>query len=127
MGVWGTGNLDSDGALDNFHDLVSPLVEQLAEVVANPTLAEADELSDWYMATVEVLSVLSQHFTIPDLTAQLVVSCRDTMLAQWESTIDELDPKPDYKAGRLVVMQQTFEKLLAGVRRWERSADSLNT
>ena len=127
MGVWGTGNLDSDGALDNFHVLVSPLVEQLSEAVENPALAEADELSDWYMASVEILSVLSQHYFIHNLTAQLVISCRDIMLAQWEQTIDGLDPEPDYKTGRLVVMQQSFDKLLAGVRRWEPATDTLNT
>ena len=127
MGVWGPGNLDSDGALDNFQKLVSPMVQQLAEVIESPTLAEADELSDWYMATVEILSVLSQHYFIPGLTIQLASTCRDTMLTAWQDTIDDLDPKPDYKAGRLLVMQQAFEKLLAGIRRWQPTSGTLNT
>ena len=126
MGVWGTGNLDNDSALDNFHGLVSPLVKQLAEVVENTTLAEADELSDWYMAAVEVLGVLSQRFFIANLTSELVINCRNTMLSQWEDTIDELGPKPAYKTGRLLVMQQSFEKLLTEVRRWETSAGTLD-
>ena len=123
MGTWGSGNFDSDHALDYLAQVCDPLVDKLSDIVENPALAEADE-DGWVecMVAVELLTVMSQYYTSQKLTPRLVTECRDTLLTEWSATIDELDPTPDYKAGREVVLQQSFDKLLAIVAGRQRAA-----
>ncbi|MBD2766876.1 DUF4259 domain-containing protein [Hymenobacter sp. BT664] len=119
MGTWGSGNFDSDDALDYLSDIANPLVEKLMEVVENPELADADEESNHCMAAVEILTMLSQYYSDTRLNPQFVADCRRTVLTQWDETIDELDPDPDYKVARRQVMEQSFDKLLAVVKHWQ--------
>lgn len=116
MGTWGSSNFDNDHALDYLGTICQPLVEKLWAVVENPSLAEADE-DGWVecMVAVEILTLLGRYYTSERLNPQLVTNCRETVLAEWLATIDDLDPDPGYKAERLLVIQQSFDKLLAVV------------
>ena len=121
MGTWGSGNFDNDKALDYLASVADPLVAQLQAVVDTPSLAEADEDGGIQcLVAAEILTGLSQYYTGPKLTPQLVTDCRDVVLAEWEATIDELDPDEDYKTERRAIMQQTFAQLLTVVQRWQR-------
>ena len=117
MGTWGSGNFDSDHALDYLADVCGPLVGKLTDVVENPELAEADE-DGWEEALVaaEILAAVGEHYSSEQLTPQLVTDCRDTILTQWDATIDGLDPDPDYKTERRAVIAATFARLLAVVQ-----------
>jgi hypothetical protein len=116
MGTWGSANFDNDHALDYLATICQPLVAKLSAVVENPSLAQADE-DGWIecLVAVEILTLLGKYYTDKILTNQLVTACRDVVLVEWLATIDDLDPDPDYKAERLVVIQQSFDKLLAVV------------
>lgn len=116
MGTWGSDNFDNDHALDYLAAICQPLVGKLSAIVENPSLAEADE-DGWVecMVAVEVLTLLGKHYKNEALKPQLVTTCRDTLLTEWLATIDELDPDPDYKLERPVVIKQAFDKLLAVV------------
>jgi hypothetical protein len=114
MGTWGSDNFSNDHALDYLATICQPLVEKLSAIVENPSLAEADE-DGWVecLVAVEVLTLLGKYYSSKSLTPQLVIACRDTLLTEWLATIDDLDPDPDYKAERPIVIKQSFDKLLA--------------
>ena len=116
MGTWGSGNFDNDHALDYLAQLCDPLVQKLADIVDNPSLAEADE-DGWIecLVAVEVLISVSKQYVSEELSPELITACRDTLLAEWLASVDELDPTPDYKTGKQLIIQQSFEKLLAAV------------
>jgi len=118
MGTWGSGNFDSDDALDYLSQITNPLVEKLLEVMESPELAEADEESDKCMVAVEILTLLSQYHCNERLTPQVIADCRHTMLTEWDASIDGLDPDPDYKVARRQVIKESFDKLQAVVQRW---------
>ena len=118
MGTWGSGNFDNDYALDYLSTVCAPLVDTLAEVVAHPEVAEADENGGIdSLVAAEILTNLCRYYYSERLTPELITNCRDIVLSQWDATIDELDPKPAYKIERRQVMQQTFERLLVAVQR----------
>ena len=121
MGTWGSGNFDNDHALDYLANVCDPLVEKLSDIVQDPSLAEADE-DGWVecMVAVEILTLLSKNHISKKLTPQLVTECRDIVLREWLASIDGLDPDPDHKAERPVVIKQTFDKLLTIVEGWQR-------
>ncbi|MBO2008305.1 DUF4259 domain-containing protein [Hymenobacter negativus] len=120
MGTWGSGNFDSDKALDYLASVADPLVAQLQAVVDTPSLAEADEDGGTQCLVAAEILIGLKYYTSPKLTPQLVTDCRDVVLAKWEATIDELDPDEDYKTERRAIMQQTFAQLLTAVQRWQR-------
>ena len=124
MGTWGSGNFDNDHALDYLASVCEPLVNKLSDIIENPSLAEADE-DGWIecLVAVEILTLLGEHYTSAKLTPQLVTECRDIVLTEWLASIDELDPDPDHKAERPVVIQQSFDKLLAIVEGWQRTGE----
>jgi hypothetical protein len=123
MGTWGSGNFDNDAALDYVAGVVGPLVAQLQAVVDNPSLAEADEDGGTEcLVAAELLISLSQYYTDPTLTPQLVTDCRDVVLSEWENTIDDLDPDQEYKTERRAVMQQTFAQLLTAIQGRQRAS-----
>lgn len=114
MGTWGSDNFGNDHALDYLATICQPLVDKLSAIVENPSLAEADE-DGWVecMVAVEILTLLGKYYSSASLNTQLVATCRDIVLAEWLATIDDLDPDPDYRAERPLVIKQSFDKLLA--------------
>ncbi|MGI4834896.1 MAG: DUF4259 domain-containing protein [Janthinobacterium lividum] len=105
MGTWGSENFDNDHALDYLTEVRAPLVEKLIAIVENPSLAKADE-DGWVecLVAVEMLTSISAQCVSDGLTSELVTACRDTLLTEWLASIDELDPTPDYKAGKQLVI-----------------------
>lgn len=59
MGTWGPGNFENDTAAEHLIQLCNPLVEQIRNAVANPSLMEAGEDdSDVLVANIEILAIL---------------------------------------------------------------------
>jgi hypothetical protein len=117
MGPWGSGNFENDHALNYLATIGKPLVQKLVDIVETPSLAEADE-DGWVecLVAVELLTTIGLPRIDERLRPELVEACRDTLLAEWIESIDELDPDPDYRAGKLAVIKQSFAKLLAVVK-----------
>ncbi|WP_254898167.1 DUF4259 domain-containing protein [Kitasatospora sp. NA04385] len=121
MGTWGGGNFESDTALDHLSTVVDRLVTEVAEAMAGDPLGiEPDEY--WGVAVpcnLELLHVLARagygHGSLPE--AGVVEGWKETFMAVWERTIDELGPSPEYKEERRSVLNRTFDRLAEAVTR----------
>lgn len=117
MGTWGSGNFESDAALDHLSAVVGRLVEEVAEAMAgDPVGIEPDEY--WGVAVpcqLELLHVLAQagHADGELPKAEVIEGWKETFMAVWERTIDGLEPKPEYKKKRREVLIRTFDQLAA--------------
>ncbi|MFJ4793667.1 DUF4259 domain-containing protein [Kitasatospora purpeofusca] len=117
MGTWGSGNFESDTALDHLSAVVGRLVEEVAEAMAgDPVGLEPDEY--WGVAVpcqLELLHVLAQagHAGGELPEAEVVEGWKETFMAVWEHSINGLEPKPEYKKQRREVLIRTFDHLAA--------------
>ncbi|GIF80288.1 DUF4259 domain-containing protein [Catellatospora bangladeshensis] len=115
MGTWGSGNFESDTALDHLSIVVDRLVAEVAEAMADdPVTIEPDEY--WGVAVpcnLELLHVLVQagyaSGSLPE--AGVVEAWKETFMAVWERTIDDLEPSPAFKQERRAVLNRTFDRL----------------
>ncbi|GAA1640209.1 hypothetical protein GCM10009679_51570 [Saccharothrix algeriensis] len=115
MGTWGSGNFESDTALDHLSIVVDRLVADVAEAMADdPVTIEPDEY--WGVAVpcnLELLHVLVQagyaSGSLPE--AGVVEAWKETFMAVWERTIDDLEPSPAFKQERRAVLNRTFDRL----------------
>jgi hypothetical protein len=113
MGVWGVGNFDSNQAVDYLAlDVQRPLLAKIAHVMANPSLAEADERSSFeMMAAVEVLNLLYEHVGGTPPQPQEVALWKEQYLRIWDGYIDQLSTDKDYKWRRRAVILASFERM----------------
>ncbi|MEU9200095.1 DUF4259 domain-containing protein [Streptomyces sp. NPDC048332] len=115
MGTWGAGNFDNDTAADHLGDLAARLVAEVTEAMAgDPVELEPDEYGGVTVpCNLELLLVLDrQGWVGVSLPAPEVIRAwQKKFLAVWESTIDGLEPEPDYKDERRAVLNETFERL----------------
>ncbi|KQV04719.1 MULTISPECIES: DUF4259 domain-containing protein [unclassified Kitasatospora] len=115
MGTWGSGNFESDAALDHLSIVVDRLVTEIAEAVAgDPVALEPDEY--WGVAVpcnLELLHVLAQAGHAADDLPEpgVVEEWKKTYMAVWERTVDNLQPSPEFKEERRSVLNRTFDQL----------------
>ncbi|MER5641258.1 DUF4259 domain-containing protein [Kitasatospora sp. NPDC002227] len=121
MGTWGSGNFESDTALDHLSTVVDRLVTEIAEAMAgDPVELEPDEY--WGVAVpcnLELLHALARAgYGGADLPkAQVVKGWQRTFMAVWERTIDGLEPSPGFKEERRAVLNRTFDQLAEAAAR----------
>ncbi|GAA2746803.1 DUF4259 domain-containing protein [Kitasatospora cinereorecta] len=121
MGTWGSGNFESDTALDHLSIAVDRLVTEVAEAIAgDPVDLEPDEY--WGVAVpcnLELLHVLVQAGygaeSLPE--AGVVKEWQRTFMAVWERTVDGLGPSPSFKEERRSVLNRTFDQLADAITR----------
>lgn len=121
MGSWGSGNFESDTALDHLSMVVDRLVTEVAEAMAgDPVEIEPDEF--WGVAVpcnLELLHVLAQagyaSASLPE--AGMVKLWKEAFMAVWEGTIDDLEPSPGFKEERRAVLHRTFDQLADAIAR----------
>ncbi len=115
MGTWGPGNFDDDAAADHLARLTDQLVTEIAEAMSgDPVELEPDEY--WGVAVpanVELRAVLARMdyvgVLLPEVTT--IETWKSKYLAVWDSTIDGLEPTPDFRAARRAVLVSTFDDL----------------
>lgn len=116
MGTWGSGNLDSDTAMEHLSFVIDRLVAEVAEAMAGDSHAiEPDE--DWGAAVpchLELLYVLAQAGYSSDhpLHPDVVKEWKNHFMAVWARTIDDLGPSPGFKEKRRAVLNHTFDQLV---------------
>lgn len=111
MGTWGPGNFQNDGALDYLSEIVGQLVRNITDAFKG-TKADPDELGDSVlMPSVAILAVLCEHCNAHLPQKDRIREWKRKYLQNWDSHIDELDPKPDYKLRRREVISATFDRL----------------
>ncbi|MFI8434235.1 DUF4259 domain-containing protein [Streptomyces sp. NPDC079020] len=115
MGTWGSGNFESDTAMDYLSSFIDRLVAEVAEVMdGDPVEIEPDEY--WGVAVpcqLELLTVLTRagHTSDTLLRPEQVEKWKKQFIPVWERTIDDLGPSRDYKEERRAVLVRTFDQL----------------
>ncbi|MFF2351838.1 DUF4259 domain-containing protein [Kitasatospora sp. NPDC058115] len=121
MGTWGSGNFESDTALDHLSAVVGRLVAEVAEAMAgDPVELEADEY--WGVAVpcnLELLHTLVRAgYGAQDLPdAGVIAQWKSAFMAAWERSIDDLEPSPAFKEERRAVLGRTFDRLAQATTR----------
>ncbi|MGW4027829.1 DUF4259 domain-containing protein [Streptomyces sp. NPDC004838] len=117
MGTWGSGNFDSDTAADHLGDITGRLLTEVAEAMAgDPVALEPDDY--WGVAVpcnLELLHLLASqgHVGAELPKAEVVAGWKDTFMAVWEGSIDDLGPAPGFKDERRAALTRTFDQLAA--------------
>ena len=122
MGTWGSGNLDSDGALDYMGDRSSELIGQIWDSLRDKTSTEADESDydelfvnlEWLLA-LEAAGLVS-GWTLPPVAELDPVT--ESWLAAWSEYFDGL-AGPEFKAERRAVIEKTFDRFRALCEKYE--------
>lgn len=117
MGTWGSGNLDSDGALDEVATRSARLMKQTWRRLRSRTSWEADEHAyDALFVDLETVLALDaagllSSAEIPDAAALDATIQR--WLVGWDAYFDGLDPVGGFKAERRAVIEATFDRFKA--------------
>lgn len=117
MGVWGAGNLDSDGALDEVGMQSDRLAKRIWNRLRRRASWEADEYDhDALFVDLEValaLHAAGLFSTYGMPKPEDLDKAYTKWLAGWDVYFDGLDPKGGFKAERRAVIEQTFARFRA--------------
>lgn len=115
MGTWSHGNFDNDTALDWLDDITGQLLEEIAEAVASPPSLQADEPdSDLVPCRIELLCLMAENGMEPHWPeSETLAQWKQTYLAAWDASIDDLEPDADYRHDRRLTLEATFDRMLA--------------
>jgi hypothetical protein len=122
LGTWGPANFADDAALDWLGSLVDELVAEIDKGIRSS--GPGDLCQHWPAAKLEVLAVLCEQLPAIPPHPDQVASWREIFLRAWDEEIDDLDPKPDYKAERRRVLEATFERVTAAADRWHKKTQT---
>ncbi len=113
MGRWGSGNFESDGALDYMGEVSDELAARIEDILAAADRSALDEEGeDILMPSVAVLSALHEHCHAPTPKPGAVRRWRRAYLAIFDDQINGLAPGDDgFKQERREVIDGTFGKL----------------
>ena len=126
MGTWGPGNFENDRAADYLAELCQPIVEQIQTAIDDPPCLEPDEPeSAIVMANIELLSSIFgnmeryasgpiEDVLFPDILPrpETVSNWKSIYLRVWDGYIDQLNPKPEHKKNRRIVIAKSFDRLV---------------
>jgi hypothetical protein len=128
MGTWGSGNFESDTALDHFGTVTTPLLEQIREAFKDKELLQPDEYeSEAVLCNMDILLAISyglgnraapfhiSHFP----KVKQIQSWQKAYLKVWDDYIDELKPSKDYKTKRRKTIIKTFEHFASLAKYYE--------
>jgi Domain of unknown function (DUF4259) len=128
MGTWGSGNFQSDTALDHLGTVVQPLFTQISQAFKNKVSLEPDEYDgtaalcnmDILVAIAYGLGSQKSPFFISKFPqVKTIESWQKIYLEVWDETIDGLDPDEDYKLERRDVIVKTFERFIALAKQYQ--------
>lgn len=114
MGTWGSGNFDSDGALDFVAGITDDLTARIEAILSDDEASMLDEEGEAVLVpSVHLLAVLheSTGATIPK--ADVVARWKAHYLALFDAQIGGLDPAEGFEAERRTVIVETFDRLAA--------------
>ncbi len=111
MGTWGTGNFDSDGALDFVAELTNQLVGRIEQCFAEGRANLDEDGEDVIVPSVQILSILHEHCDAAPPEVEMVSTWKQRYLLIYDEQIDALDPQPGYKVERRRIIEETFDTL----------------
>jgi hypothetical protein len=112
MGTFAEHNFGNDGAVAYLSVLTAKLIATIKEVCADEGRLEADEDGETLlMPSVEVLALLCERYGATPPKAETVRDWHQKYLAGFDATAGRLKLKPDFKAARRKVIDNTFRWL----------------
>ncbi len=119
MGVWGSGNFDSDTVADGLGELTDRIIGDIAEHYedgSDDSALEPDEwggemVPAWLEILVEIVEPGRVGATFPSVA--VLTDWRDRYLRVWDDYIDHLEPSDGHKVERRAVLVSTFERAIA--------------
>jgi hypothetical protein len=112
MGTFAEHNFGNDGAMAYLSVLTAKLIATIKEVCADEGRLEADEDGETLlMPSVEVLALLCERYGATPPKAETVRDWHQLYLAAFDATAGRLKLKPDFKAARRKVIDNTFRWL----------------
>ncbi len=130
MGVWGTGNFESDGSMNVLAVWMNGMIERIREVFSydsQNSIYDAYGESD-IVANVDILSTLFKAYRIyPDLEPQEVSKWKANYLNTFDrvSNIYAASASMDFIEKRREVVDATFDRLLEIMRNIIEEADDI--
>lgn len=122
MGVWGSGNLDSDGALDAMAERSNELIGRVWGCFKKTSSAEADESEHWQLCLdMEWLFALERTALFSGWGLPGVQEFDEVMalwLDAWSNYFDGLSG-PEFKAERKVVLTESIAEFRAICAKYE--------
>jgi len=113
MGTWAEGNFDNDGALDYLGDLINQLTSNIEDIFKSATAAGLDECGESeLMPGVEIIYLLCKNCNGVPPKEDNINRWKTDYLHIFDTQIDALTPKSDYKIKRRKVIETTFDDLL---------------
>ena len=106
MGTWGPGNFENDAALDFVGEIAGEVAKEL-----HPT-EEIEDL-DIIMAAVGMTAALVKNCHAPAPDRGRIETLRAQVLHVYDEQIDDLEPTAKYRDQRRIVIEQSFDELLA--------------
>ena len=109
---WTEDNFGNDGARDYLAMLTAKLVATIREVIVDDERIEPDEDGEsLLMPSAEVLALLCERYGATPPRAETVRDWHQKYLAAFDATAGRLKLKPDFKAARRKVIDNTFRWL----------------
>lgn len=114
MGTWGPGNLENDYALDELADRNHGLVASLLERARRKSSREGGDYDyTTLFVDFEVLFALDKAKLLVECTLPSpdeVEELKRDFLNDWDSNIDAIQPKPEFKKARRRTIVRTFSR-----------------
>ena len=117
MGTWGSGIYENDSTRDYIDGIIDNISNAVRDIVKRDyTLLHAGmPQSDLFMCYIDLLNAICSrhdlHTSLPD--AEVVRKWKAKYMEVWEFTVGECDPAEDYRRERAVLLNESFDNLIA--------------
>ncbi|WP_309386865.1 hypothetical protein [Cerasicoccus frondis] len=113
MGMWGSGNLENDGAQNIIGDSSAKLFDEVIELLKNPSAAEYDEYEyDLLFVKIEMITALAEYGLINSSPEPSEIQpFFDPYLKKWEKYFQGASTD-EFAQERKAVIESSFENLL---------------
>lgn len=117
MGTWGSDVYENDTSADYLGKIIDKLINNIRVQIRYQLRMDAGYAeSQLLICDIDLLALICEHRSIaipylPELKD--IERWKRVYMDIWDSTVDEIEPTPDYKTGRRKVLVQTFDRLIA--------------
>lgn len=124
MGTWGSGNFDSDGALDYMGEIMDGLGTRIENTFADESLSYLDEYGEAVIVpSVAVMSVLCEQCHAVPPQAVTVTQWKTQYLTLFDDQIEGLGGSAEFNRERRATVVSTFERLEEQARAFWRDGE----
>ncbi|MBY8982618.1 MAG: DUF4259 domain-containing protein [Candidatus Lokiarchaeota archaeon] len=111
MGTWGPGNFENDYALDYINEVIDKYIKEIEDLFNDEYAADLDELGEGVLIPNVVIITAIIENTAGYIYKDIVKKWKEKYLNIYDSQIDVLGAKEEYKIKRRKIIEETFEKL----------------